>query len=173
MSIAVNRVGVAPEMPQTLMEDLLSGKVPNHVHAYIRRAATGEVEDLGVTENLRTTVGGDWQADVMGNATQPVSARWIGLTLNATAPGAGDTTLTAEIAAGGLTRAVGAYTHTGGTAAYKISNTFTASATHTAVAKAGLFTAISAGTMAFETLLSSTATLAINDTLTIEWTINI
>lgn len=145
---------------------------PNLVHAWISRA-DGRVEDLGIAENLRTTVGADWQADVMGNATQPVSARWIALTTNATAPAAGDTTLATEISTGGLTRAVGAYTHTASTASYKITNTFTASATHTAVAKAGLFTAITGGTLAFTTLLSSTATLAINDTLTIEWTVNI
>ncbi len=172
MSINAAPVEAAPQMPPGLIEDLLSGKVPNHVHAIIRRA-NGVVEDLGISENLRTTVGADWQADVMGHTTQPAEAQWIGLTTNATAPAAGDTTLASEIASGGLTRAQGTYSHTNGTTSYKISHTFTASATHTAVAKAGLFNASSSGTMAFETLLSSTATLASGDTLTIEWTINI
>ncbi len=145
---------------------------PNEVHAAIIRK-DGTVEDLGITRNLRTTVGLDWQADVMGNSTQPVSARWIALTTNATAPAAGDTTLTGEITTGGLGRAAGTYAHTAGVASYTISNTFTASATHTAVAKAGLFTAITTGTMAFSTLLSSTASLESGDTLAITWTINL
>lgn len=152
--------------------DCVQEHAPNLVHAWINRA-DGTQEDLGIAENLRTTVGADWQSDVMGNSTQPVSARWIALTTNATAPAAGDTTLATEITTGGLTRAVGAYTHTASTTAYKITNTFTASAAHTNVAKAGLFTAITAGILVFTTLLSSTATLAINDTLTIEWTVNI
>ena len=174
MSIHATPVGSAPQMPPGLIEDLLSGKVPNHVHAYIRRAATGEIEDLGISENLRTTVGADWQAESMGKtASRPAVADYIALTTNATAPAAGDTTLTGEIASGGLSRAQGTFSHTNGTTSYKISFTFTATAAHTAVAKAGLFNAASTGTMAFETLLSSTATLAINDTLTIEWTINI
>jgi len=155
-----------------VIEDLLSGKAPNHVHAYITRA-NGEVEDLGVSTNLRTTVGADWQADVMGHTTQPQEAQYIALTTNASAPAAGDTTLTSEIASGGLERAIGAYSHTASTTSYKISKTFTATSTHTAVAKAGLFNASSSGTLVFTTLLSSTATLAINDTLTIEWTVNI
>lgn len=145
---------------------------PNEVHAWVTRA-DGQVEDLGIAENLRTTVGADWQADVMGNSTQPVSARWIALTTNATAPAAGDTTLTSEIASGGLSRAAGTYSHTASTTSYKITNVFTATSTHTNVAKAGLFNAASTGILVFTTLLSSTATLATNDTLTIEWTVNI
>ncbi len=145
---------------------------PNEVHAAIIRK-DGTVEDLGITSNLRTTAGLDWQSDVMGNATQPVSARWIGLTTNATAPAAGDTTLTGEITTGGLGRAASTYAHTAGVASYTISNTFTASATHTNVAKAGMFTAASSGTMAFTTMLSATATLVSGDTLLITWTINL
>lgn len=154
-----------------MIENLQAHK-PNQVHAVIVRK-DGTVEDLGISENLRTTVGADWQADVMGNDTQPASAQWIGLTTNSTAPAAGDTTLTGEIASGGLSRAEGVYAHTNGTSSYTITNTFTASATHTAVAKAGLFNASSAGTMAFTTLLNSTATLNSGDTLTITWTVNI
>lgn len=145
---------------------------PNEVHAWVVRA-DGATEDLGVSYNLRTTVGADWQADVMGNSTQPASARWIALTTNATAPSAGSTTLTGEITSGGLSRAAGTYSHTGGTTNYKITHTFTATDAHTNVQKAGLFNAASTGTLVFETLLSSSVTLADNDTLTIEWTVNI
>lgn len=159
------------------IESMLAGEClqdhkPNEVHAWITRA-DGTREDLGIAENLRTNAGADWQAAVMGGDTQPASAQYIALTTNATAPAAGDTTLTGEINSGGLARAEGAYTHTNGTTSYKITKTFTATASHTAVAKAGLFNASSSGTMVFETLLASTATLAIDDTLTIEWTVNI
>jgi hypothetical protein len=159
-------------IPQGILDDILAGKLPNFVDVIVRDAK-GREKSRGRSVNLRTNAGADWQAAVMGSDTQPASAQWIGLTTNATAPAAGDTTLTGEIASGGLTRAEGAYTHTNGTTSYKISFTFTATAAHTNVAKAGLFNASSAGTMAFETLLSSTVTLAINDTLTIEWTVNI
>lgn len=137
------------------------------------RNKDGELLAMGESTNLRTTVGADWQADVMGNSTQPASARWIGLTTNASAASAASTTLTSEIASGGLTRAVGTYAHTASTSSYTITVTFTASATHTAVHRAGLFNAISSGTLVFETVLSSDVTLVSGDTLTITWTVNI
>ena len=145
---------------------------PNQVHAMILRA-NGEVENLGVAENLRTNAGADWQADVMGNSSQPAAARYIGLTVNTTAPAAGDTTLTGEITTGGLGRAAGTYAHTPGTTSYTITASWTASATQTAVHKAGLFSAASAGTMAFETNLNADATLASGDQLQVTWTVNI
>lgn len=145
---------------------------PNRVHAWIQRR-DGSVEDLGIATNLRTNGGADWQADVMGKTTQPAPAQWIALTTNTGAPAAGDTVLTGEISTGGLARAQGTYTHTNGTTSYKITYTFTATATQTAVHKAGLFNASTAGTMVFETNLSSDATLASGDTLTVEWTVNI
>lgn len=155
-----------------LARECLQDHEPNEVHAWITRA-DGTVEDLGIAENLRTDAGADWQAAVMGGDTQPASAQFIALTANASAPAAGDTALTGEISSGGLARAEGVYTHTNGTTSYKITLTFTATAGHSDIAKAGMFNANSAGTMVFETLLASTATLAIDDTLTIEWTVNI
>lgn len=154
------------------IEEQIAALKPNEVHAMIIRK-NGTRENLGVTTNLRTTAGLDWQADVMGNSTQPASARWVGLTTNATAPAAGDTTLTGEIASGGLTRVAGTYAHTPGATSYTITANWTASATHTAVAKAGLFNASSSGTMAFTTLLNATATLASGDQLQVTWTVNI
>jgi hypothetical protein len=155
-----------------VLEDVIARMQPNQVHAAIIRK-DGTVEDLGIANNLRTTAGLNWQADVMGNSTQPASARWIGLTTNATAPAAGDTTLTGEIASGGLSRVAGTYNHTADATSYTITASWTASATQTAVAKAGLFNAVSAGTMAFETLLNATATLASGDQLQVTWTVNI
>lgn len=162
----------AADQPSALVEYFAERDRKNRVHAVITRK-DGTVEDLGVSTNLRTNAGADWQADVMGNSTQPASARWIGVTTNTGAPAAGDTTLTGEFSTVGLSRAVGAYAHTTGTTSYTITVTFTATGTATAVHKAGLFNAASAGTLVFETNLSSDATLASGDTLTITWTVNI
>ena len=124
------------------------------------------------TGNLRTTVGLDWQAAVMGSSSQPASSRWLGLTSDSTAPAAGDTTLTAELAAGGFTRMVGTYAHTPGASTYTISGTFTASSTAT-ISKEGVFSAISSGTLIFESLEPSAPTLVSGDQLTQTVTVSI
>lgn len=136
-----------------------------------RADGTTEVQERA-TGNLRTTVGRDWQADVMGNSVQPASGRWLGLTSDTTAPAAGDTTLTAEIAAGGFTRMLGTYAHTGSTSSYTITGTFTASSTAT-IAKEAVFSAIISGTMIFESLEPSAPTLVGGDTLTQTVTVSI
>lgn len=160
-------------VPQGILEEILAGKRPNYVDIIVRDAQ-GNIKQQGRSVNLRVDSGTDWQAAVMGNTgAQPAAADYIALTTNTGAPAAGDTTLTGEIASGGLSRAQGTYSHTASATSYKISHTFTATSAHTAVHKAGMFNAASSGTMAFETVLSSDVTLAINDTLTIEWTVNI
>jgi hypothetical protein len=103
-------------------------------------------------------------AQVGGTSAQPAAANYVALTANNSAPSAGDTTLTGEIttASGGLVRAQATYAHTGGTATYTLSKTFTTNGFDVlpvTIAKTGTFNAASVGTMAFETLLSSTATL--------------
>lgn len=92
-------------------------------------------------------------------------AWYMALTANATAPSATDTTLTAEIttAGGGLIRKLATYAHTAGANTYTLTATFTANGSDSlpvTVAKMGLFNSLTvAGRMAFETLLSATATL--------------
>lgn len=159
-------------IPQGILDDILAGKLPNYVDIEVRDRH-GQLKQRGRSVNLRTNAGADWQADVMGHTTQPQEAQYIALTTNTGAPALGDTTLTGEISSGGLARAQGAYSHTNGTSTYKISFTFSSTATHTAVHKAGLFNASSSGTMVFETVLSSDVSLVNGDTLTIEWTVNI
>jgi hypothetical protein len=130
---------------------------------------------------MLTNAGKDFIAAQVGGAGGTATATYIGLTANATAPAASDTTLAtgggAEIATGGLTRALGTYAHSGGTAVYTISKTFTTTGSDSlpvTIAKVGLFTAVSAGTMVFETALSPTATLsASGDTLTITQTVTL
>ena len=122
---------------------------------------------------LRTNAGTDFQAAVMsGTAAQPAAANYIGLTANATAPAAGNTTLTGEIASGTLARAQAAYAHTNGTATYTLIKTFTSDQTVT-IAKIGVFNAAAAGTMVFETLLNATAALVSGDQLTVTETVTL
>lgn len=129
---------------------------------------------------LRTNAGADFQAKQMGGAASATAvAKWMALTANATAPAAGDTTLTGEIttAGGGLVRAAGTYAHTGGAASYTVSNTFTANGSDSlpvTIAKAGVFDAASGGNLVFETLLTTTATLsASGDALTLTQTVTL
>lgn len=113
----------------------------------------------------QTNAGRDMiSAQVGGTSAQPAAANYIALTANNTAPNATDTVLTGEIttASGGLVRAQATYAHTTGTATYTLSKTFTANGSDVlpvTIAKTGTLNAASVGTLAFETLLSSTATL--------------
>jgi hypothetical protein len=108
-------------------------------------------------------------------------AKYIGLTTDATAVAKGDTTLTSEETTNGLGRALGTYTLTlatpgalNGQVTYTITNTFTyTGSTSKVIAKGGLFTAASAGTMSFETVFPSTATVNANgDQIAVTWTVN-
>jgi hypothetical protein len=145
---------------------------PNTVHAVVVRK-DGRIEDIGISENLRTNAGTDWLADVMGKTTQPAPAQWIALTANTGAPAAGDTVLTGELSTNGMARAQGVYAHTNGTSTYTITVTFTATGTSSAIHKAGLFNASSAGTLVFETNLSADVSLVSGDTLTVTWTVTL
>lgn len=122
--------------------------------------------------NLRTTAGGDWQSSVMGNtAAQPASCNYIAVSADATAPAAADTVLAGEISSNGLSRAIGTYAHSNGTASYTVQKVFSATGTQ-ASQKTGLFNASSSGTMCFENTYTS-VTVNNGDTLTVTWTINI
>lgn len=126
---------------------------------------------------MRTNAGANWQADTMGQTTGSgigtgafAPANYIAVTENATSPSASDTTLTSELATDGLSRAQGAYSHTSNATSYTVSKTFTATGSRV-IAKAALFNASSTGTMAFESLVSPTASVANGDQLTVTFTI--
>lgn len=98
---------------------------------------------------------------------------FVAVTTDAGAPDAGDTTLASEITTGGLGRAdADTKTHTTGTNVTTIEHTYTASATHTAVVKSGLFNAASSGTLTHENTFT-TVTLQSNDTLRVTWTLTL
>jgi hypothetical protein len=99
---------------------------------------------------------------------------YIALTNDGTAPAAGDTTLTGEIAtAEGLDRAQGTVTlPTGSGNQTTIEKVFTYTGSSQAVQKSALFTAASAGVMAHEVQFASRS-LATNDQLTVTYTITL
>jgi hypothetical protein len=97
-------------------------------------------------------------------------ANYIGVTANSSAAVA--TTLTGEVASGTLIRVQATYAHTTSAASYTLTKTFTSDQT-IVIAKIGVFNAATVGTMVFETLLSSTASLVSGDQLTITETVNI
>jgi hypothetical protein len=114
---------------------------------------------------MLTNAGKDLIYTNMASLSQAAAANYMALTANATAPGAGDTTLTAEIATGGggLIRAQGTPAHSNGTSTYTLTHTFTANGSDVlpvVIAKIGIFNASSSGTMMFETLLTTTATIS-------------
>lgn len=130
---------------------------------------------------MLTTAGKDMIASAIGDrsGSRAAAADYIALTANTTAPSAGDTTLTAEIATGGggLIRATATYAHTGGQSTYTLTKTFTANGSDSlpvTIGKIGVFNASSAGSLVYETLLSPTATLsASGDALTVTETVTL
>jgi|SRR5687767_2847304 len=98
-------------------------------------------------------------------------AGFIALSENNTAPAVGDTTMSGETSLSGLTRAdATTKSHSAGTNTTSISHQFTAGAAGT-IQKAGLFTASSAGDPYHVAVFASSAVLAINDLLTVTFTI--
>lgn len=130
---------------------------------------------------MLTNAGRDMVASALGDrsGSRAAPADYLALTANSTAPAAGDTTLTGEIATGGggLIRSTATYAHTNGTATYTLTKTFTANGSDSlpvTIAKVGVFNASSAGALVWETLLGTTATIsAVGDALTLTETITI
>lgn len=129
---------------------------------------------------MKTNAGNDFAAKQLGGAASATAvAKWMAITANATAPAAGDTTLTGEIttAGGGLVRQVAVFAHTTSAANYTLTGTFTGNGSDSypvTINKRGVFDAASAGNLVFETLLSSAATLnASGDSLVVTDTVSI
>lgn len=144
-------------------------------HGYVTVSVTRDGQEIYHHEdhNLITTAGKDFISAQIGS-TSPGSngANYIALTTTSLNPTASHTTLSGEITGNGLARAQGTYAHSNGQNTFTVSHTFTASATHTNVQGAGLFTASSGGTMMAENTFTA-VTLANNDQLTITWTITL
>lgn len=133
----------------------------------------GNIKHQQRTYNLRTNVGIDFVADVLSKSPQPAPANYIAVSTDVAAPAAGDTTLASELASNGLSRALGTYTHTSFSTSFTVDKTFTVTGGPQTVTKAALFNAAVAGTMVFEALFSTSATVTTSDTLSVSWTITI
>jgi hypothetical protein len=157
-------------MEETMETTLKRGSNPVTVTV---TGADGSVKQVINTSNLRTTAGASFQANQMSGTVAAV-ANYIAVTANATAAAAGDTTLTAEETTNGLARAAGTFAYNAGGPNYTLSKTFTYSGgSPITLAKAAMFNASSAGTMVFEAVFGSTATLVNGDQITVTWTVNI
>ncbi len=126
---------------------------------------------------MRTNAGRDFQARVMGDPSSTgtgayAAACYIGLSADAAAPSASNTTLPSEITGGTLARAIAAYAHVNGQATYTLTKSFTSDQA-VVVRKLGVFNAVSSGTMVFETPLNAQADLQPGDTIQITETVTL
>lgn len=145
--------------------------VAGFVDVYVKRA-NGDIENYG-RHNLLNNGHKDKIFDFMydGQSNASYAMKYVALTNAAITPAAADTTLTSEIAANGLTRAVGTYSHTVSTSTGTVTKTFTATGAQSAQAGA-LFSASSVGTMGHQATFTSVS-LQTNDQLTVTWVITI
>ena len=130
--------------------------------------------------NLLTNAGKDLlhnygYIDVTASAVTAVGFNFIGLTEATITPAVTDTTLSSEIASGGLSRAAATTaTHTPAANTSVIAKTFTASASFTSVLASAIFTASSSGTMGHIANFSTgSGTLISGDQLAVTWTITL
>lgn len=123
---------------------------------------------------MRTNVGADfWDSQLFSLVAAGTQANFIGITTNTTPPAATDTTLAGEEVSNGLQRTQATVSHTLGTNTVTLSATFTYTGSVVkTIAKAGLFTAASGGTLVLETLISPTATVVNpGDQVNVQWNI--
>lgn len=150
------------------------------IHGYmtvlLKRAGSDTWETIVKNKhNLLTNGGRDFfHAQVYtNNSAGTQGGNYIAVTTDTGAPAAGDTSLTSEITTNGLGRALATTrTHSAGTNTTNLAITFTASGTHTAVQKSGLFNASSSGTMTHENTFTP-VTLASGDSLQVSWTLTL
>ena len=100
-------------------------------------------------------------------------SNYMAVTENATAPATSDTSLNSEITTNGLARVqCVVISHSNGTNTTTLGHTYTAAGSFTAVQKAALFNASSAGVMSHEATFGATA-LSSSDQLQLTWTLTL
>lgn len=127
--------------------------------------------------NLLTTSGRDFfhAQDYTNTSGGTKGSNDMAISAEATDPVAGDTVLDGEITSGGLTRVQATtITHTVSTNVTTLAVTYTASAIHTNLHKAGLFNQPTlGGQMTHASEFLADVTLQIGDTLTVTWTLTL
>lgn len=153
------------------------GKSHGYVTVIVNKGRKDEKIIQEDITNLLTTPGRDFfHAQVYTNTSAGTKGgNAIALSVEATDPVAGDTTLVGEITTGGLTRVQAAtISHTVSTNVTTIENEFIATAPFTALHKSGLFNQNTiGGQMTHAEKFTSDVTLAISDTLTVTWTLTL
>jgi len=153
---------------------------PKGIHGYITVQVYRHLEDRWEVidqyhPNLLTTDGRDFyhQQVLINTAAGTRGSNCIAVSTDATAPAAGDTTLTGEISTNGLARIQATnITHGDNTNSSTIEHEWTASGTHTNVQKCALFNNTSGGTMTHEGTFTA-ASLISGDKLKVTYVINI
>lgn len=125
------------------------------------------------THNLKTNSGVDFISGQISGTASTATAQWIALSTSVTAVSAADTSLANEITTNGLGRAQGTFAHTAGTSTYTITNVFTATGNQSGIAKVGVLTAVSSGTLVYEVLLGTPISMNSGDQLSVQWTVTV
>ena len=125
--------------------------------------------------NLLTNAGRDYfhAQDYTNSSAGGIGVNYIALSENSSGAAAGHTAVAGEITTGGLQRVqASTRTHSSGTNTTTLQQTFTSSATFSAVQLSGLLNASSSGTLGHEATFSSVA-LVSGDTLQVTWTLTL
>lgn len=126
-----------------------------------------------VSSNVITNGGRDFlHTQGYGTAGVANGLNYIALSNDSLTETVSSTTLSTEIAANGLSRAIGVVAHTTGTNTTSVDKIFTCTTTSQACQKAALFTASSSGTMN-HALAFTQRTLQVGDTIDITYTITL
>jgi hypothetical protein len=154
---------------------LLDESVKVHrAQGHIQHIRDGKIIWEETIYNVKTTAGIDFTfAQTYGSSgAQANGLCYIALSNDTLGETTASTTLSTEIAANGLSRAIGAYAHTTGTSTCTISKTFTCATAPQSAQKAALFSAASTGTM-HHALAFTQRALQINDQLAVTFTITL
>lgn len=157
----------------------------NRVGVVVTSALTGKKKFLGYSYNSRTNKGADLTASLLtgtsiNSITSPLPPKYIALSTSTLTPAKTDTTLTGESSATGLIRALGTQggyvgpSALDGAASYTVTKAFTnESAGSVTILSSALFDALTVGNLFAEANLGTSAPLAVNDIVTITWTVNL
>lgn len=114
---------------------------------------------------VQTTVGRDWQIELMGNA-----AALVGLSTLDAEPSTSDTVLDGEINSGTMARERAVFSHTSGTSSYALTRVITADAPVT-LHRIGVFS--DSGVLVFTRKFAEPAELAPGDRVQITHTVSV
>lgn len=123
------------------------------------------------THNLKTNAGLDFIFGQISGTASASTAQWIALSTSGSAVSVTDTSLPSEISTNGLGRAQGTYAHTASTSTYTLTEIFTATGAQSGIAKVGVLTAVSVGTLVYELLLGTPISMNSGDQLSVQWTV--